>query len=81
MLTLQNSIPRPSHSPSSQPSRRRSHPRSRCPTHSPYDDEPSELEPAEPSEPVVAKATGMDAIAAPTPNATANAPTRPTHRA
>ena len=45
------------------------------------DDEPSELEPVEPSEPVVAKATGIDAIAAPIPNATANAPTRPTQRA
>jgi hypothetical protein len=46
------------------------------------DDEPPELEPVEPPEPVVsAKATGMDPIAAPTPNATANAPTRPTQRA
>ena len=39
-------------------------------------------EPAEPPEPVVsATATGTDAIAEPTPNATANAPTRPTYRA
>ena len=45
------------------------------------DDEPSELEPVEPSEPVVAKATGIDAIAAPIPNAIANAPTRPIQRA
>jgi len=39
-------------------------------------------EPVEPPEPVVsAKAIGTDATAAPTPNATANAPTRPTYRA
>jgi hypothetical protein len=39
-------------------------------------------EPAEPPEPVVsATATGTDATAEPTPNATANAPTRPTYRA
>ena len=39
-----------------------------------------ELEPVEPAEPVgSANATpGIDAIAAPTPNATASAPTRPT---
>jgi hypothetical protein len=36
----------------------------------------SELDPAEPV--VSAAATGMDAIAAPTPSATAKAPTRPT---
>lgn len=43
------------------------------------DDGADELEPAEPAEPAVsAKATGIDAIAAPTPNATASAPTRPT---
>ena len=36
-------------------------------------------EPVEPPEPVVsANATGTDATAAPTPRATANAPTRPT---
>lgn len=42
--------------------------------------EPEELDPDAPSDPVVsAKATaGRDAIAAPTPSATANAPTRPT---
>lgn len=41
-----------------------------------------ELVPVEPSEPVVsANAIGMDATAAPTPKATANAPTRPTYRA
>ena len=39
----------------------------------------SALAPVEPAEPVVsANATGTDAIAEPTPNATANAPTRPT---
>jgi hypothetical protein len=39
-------------------------------------------EPVDPPEPVVsAKATGTDATAAPTPRATANAPTRPTYRA
>ena len=45
-------------------------------------DELDELTPVEPAEPVVsAKATaGIDAIAAPTPKATANAPTRPTKR-
>ena len=37
-------------------------------------------EPVEPPEPVVsATATGTDATAAPTPKATANAPTRPTN--
>jgi len=37
-------------------------------------------EPVEPPEPVVsANATGIDATAAPTPKATANAPTRPTN--
>ncbi len=41
------------------------------------DDEPDE--PDEPPEPVVsANATGTDATADPTPNATAKAPTRPT---
>ena len=41
-----------------------------------------ELDPAEPADPVVsANATGTDATAEPTPNATANAPTRPTYRA
>ena len=44
-------------------------------------DEASE-EPAEPAEPVVsANATGTDATAEPTPNATASAPTRPTYAA
>jgi hypothetical protein len=39
-------------------------------------------DPVEPPDPVVsANATGTDAIAEPTPNATANAPTRPTYRA
>ena len=38
-----------------------------------------ELAPADPV--VSANATGIDAIAEPTPNATANAPTRPTYRA
>ncbi|MCB1287930.1 MAG: hypothetical protein KDB47_09595, partial [Mycobacterium sp.] len=44
------------------------------------DDAPSaELEPVEPAEPCVsAKANPGAAIAAPTPNATASAPTRPT---
>jgi hypothetical protein len=42
----------------------------------------SALDPVEPEEPVVsAAATGTDAIAEPTPRATANAPTRPTYRA
>ena len=49
------------------------------------DDEPEASEPAEPVDPpepvVSANATGTDATAEPTPNATANAPTRPTHRA
>ncbi len=41
-----------------------------------------EPDPAEPAEPEVsAAANGTDTTAAPTPNATANAPTRPTHRA
>jgi hypothetical protein len=47
------------------------------------DPEPAEsveLDPAEPADPVVsANATGTDATAEPTPNATANAPTRPTY--
>jgi hypothetical protein len=43
------------------------------------DDDESD-EPVEPPEPVVsANATGIDATAAPTPKATANAPTRPTN--
>jgi hypothetical protein len=38
-------------------------------------------DPVDPAEPVVsANATGIDPIAEPTPNATANAPTRPTYR-
>lgn len=42
----------------------------------------SALDPVEPEEPVVsAAATGTDAIAEPTPRATANAPTRPMYRA
>jgi hypothetical protein len=42
------------------------------------DDESADLEPADPADPVVsANATGIDAIADPTPNATARAPTRP----
>ena len=46
------------------------------------EDESAAPEPAEPPEPVVsATATGTDATAEPTPNATANAPTRPTYRA
>jgi hypothetical protein len=47
------------------------------------EDELDELEPPEPPEPLgSAKATtGTDAIAAPTPNATASAPTRPMYRA
>ncbi|MGB6106566.1 MAG: hypothetical protein WBF86_01895, partial [Mycobacterium sp.] len=41
-----------------------------------------EPDPVDPPDPVVsANATGTAAIAEPTPNATANAPTRPTHRA
>ena len=46
------------------------------------DDPDADDEPVEPAEPVVsANATGTAAIAEPTPNATANAPTRPTYRA
>ena len=45
-------------------------------------DESSASEPVEPPEPVVsAAANGIDAIAEPTPRATARAPTRPTYRA
>jgi hypothetical protein len=40
------------------------------------------LDPVDPAEPVVsADANGTDAIAEPTPSATAKAPTRPTYRA
>ncbi len=47
----------------------------------PADEEPEAFPPVEPAEPVVsAKAIGIDPIAEPTPNATANAPTRPTYR-
>lgn len=43
------------------------------------DDASAELDPVEPADPVVsANATGTDATADPTPNATASAPTRPT---
>jgi hypothetical protein len=42
-------------------------------------DDVSEPEPVDPGDPVVsAKATGMEAIAEPTPSTTARAPTRPT---
>jgi hypothetical protein len=41
--------------------------------------ESAELDPVDPV--VSANATGTDATADPTPNATANAPTRPTYRA
>ena len=42
----------------------------------------STLDPDDPADPVVsANATGTDATAEPTPNATANAPTRPTYAA
>ena len=45
-------------------------------------DESAAPEPADPADPVVsANATGTAATAAPTPKATANAPTRPTYRA
>jgi hypothetical protein len=44
--------------------------------------ESAELDPDDPPDPVVsANATGTDATAEPTPNATANAPTRPTNGA
>jgi hypothetical protein len=44
--------------------------------------ESAELDPDDPPDPVVsANATGTDATAEPTPNATANAPTRPTYAA
>jgi hypothetical protein len=44
----------------------------------PADTDESVPEPVEPAEPVVsATATGTEAIAEPTPNATASAPTRP----
>ncbi|MGV1005194.1 MAG: hypothetical protein ACOYEV_10630 [Candidatus Nanopelagicales bacterium] len=46
------------------------------------DGESDAAEPVDPPEPVVsANAIGTAAIAEPTPNATANAPTRPTYRA
>jgi len=46
------------------------------------DGEFTAAEPLEPAEPAVsANANGTDAIAEPTPNATARAPTRPTYRA
>lgn len=46
------------------------------------DDERPECEPAESPEPAEsAVATGIEAVAAPTPSATANTPTRPTQRA
>lgn len=50
------------------------------PVDEPDDEELDEVEPLEPAEPVVsANATaGLVAIAAPTPSATASAPTRPT---
>jgi hypothetical protein len=45
------------------------------------DGEFTAAEPLDPAEPAVsANANGTDAIAEPTPNATANAPTRPTYR-
>jgi hypothetical protein len=45
------------------------------------DAESEAFDPVDPAEPVVsANATGIDPIAEPTPNATANAPTRPTYR-
>lgn len=45
------------------------------------DAESEAFDPVEPAEPVVsAKATGTEPVAEPTPNATANAPTRPTYR-
>jgi hypothetical protein len=60
-----------------EPRRDRVEPRDGALVDDPADtDEP---EPVEPAEPVVsATATGTEAIADPTPNATANAPTRPT---
>ena len=46
------------------------------------DGESDTAEPVDPAEPdVSANANGTDAIAEPTPSATANAPTRPTYRA
>lgn len=45
------------------------------------DGESAAADPVDPAEPAVsANANGTDAIAEPTPNATANAPTRPTYR-
>lgn len=45
-------------------------------------EDPDDEEPVDPSEPCrSANATGIDTTAAPTPRATANAPTRPTYRA
>jgi len=47
----------------------------------PADEESEAFASVEPADPVVsAKAIGIDPIAEPTPNATANAPTRPTYR-
>ena len=46
------------------------------------EDESAAPDPVDPAEPVVsANATGIATTAEPTPNATANAPTRPTYRA
>lgn len=46
------------------------------------EEESAPLDPVDPAEPVVsADANGTDAIAEPTPSATAKAPTRPTYRA
>jgi len=46
------------------------------------EDESAARDPVDPAEPVEsAAASGMAAIAEPTPSATANAPTRPTYRA
>jgi hypothetical protein len=69
--------PAPS-APSAAPPRPDRAPRAGADVDAPADDA-SEPDPLDPAEPVVsANATGTDATADPTPNATANAPTRPT---
>ena len=62
-----------------EPRRDRAVPRDGALVDAPADADEPAPEPVEPAEPVVsATATGTEAIAEPTPNATANAPTRPT---
>ena len=71
----------PTESPTEDPARpARPAPREGAADFGADDAEDESDEPVEPPEPVVsANATGTDATAAPTPKATANAPTRPTN--